>query len=453
MDATTNRLVDYAMGTEYSQLPEATVHEVKRRLIDTFACAVGAYDDPLCKMARLIANRYSGATAEATVWGSNWRTTADAAAFANGVMLRMLDMSDMYRVKSGGHPSDTIAAIWAAAEMAHSDGPTVINAITLAYDIYCGFCDAVDVNVKGWDQPVYSVIASALGAGKVLGLSKEQMGNALSLALAPNMAMVQSRRGELSAWKGCAGANASRNALFAVILSQQGFTGPTAVFEGKGGLWDIVGEFSWNISAEEFTPHRVSSTHLKSFPVCYHAQSAAQAAIESRRGLRAEDIIDVNIETYRHAFLMLGNDPTRWAPSTRETADHSMPYVVAVALLDGEVTAQSFAEQRLTDPEVVRLMRTVSIAENSDFTAQYPQTSFCKMSVRTSNGKEIVTEVKYPKGHVHNAMDDKEVEEKFRVLFRDFGNKEQCERALEQLWRFDRSIDIGDVSRLFAVNV
>ena len=449
MDATTARLVDFASRSEFARLSADTVHECKRRLIDTFACAVGAYDEPLCQMARAVAKRQqpSPDTPAARVWGCDWQTTPDAAAFANGVMLRFLDISDMYRVKSGGHPSDVMAGILAVGEATRADGASVLNAITLAYDVYCSFCETIDINSRGWDQPVYGILASVLGAGKLLRLSREQMGNAIALALAPNMALNQTRHGDLSGWKGCAGANASRNAVFAAFLARDGFTGPTAVFEGKGGLWDIVGRFDWDM---DVAPHRVTRTDIKSFPVCYHAQAAIWAALDVRKRLRVEDIVGVQVETYRFAADFLAGDPRRWAPATRETADHSMPYVVAIALLDGEVTALSFADVRLTDPIVLNLMRKVSVKESPDLSDRYPESSSCRLRACTSDGKEAVAEVRYPKGHINNPMDDAELTAKFRSMFRAYGNEAQCQFVLDGLWNFERASDIGEVIAFFA---
>src|SRR3972149_5955264 len=169
------------------------------------------------------------------------RLPPEMAAFANGVMLRVLDLSDMDRVKSGGHPSDIIAAALAAAELGDRDGRSLITAIAVGYEVYCSCCEAIDLNSKGWDQPVYGIVAAVLAAGKLLDLDRIQMAHALALALVPNMALYQTRQGELSGWKGCAAANASRNALFAVLLAQAGFTGPDGPFEGKSGLWNAVG--------------------------------------------------------------------------------------------------------------------------------------------------------------------------------------------------------------------
>ena len=452
MDATTRRLIDYAMRTEFSNLPNEVVHECKRRLIDTLACVVGAYDAPLSQTTRAIAKRYTG-TPSATVLGCSWQTTVEMAAFANGVMLRYLDMSDMYRGKNSGHPSDLIAPVLAVADALGAGGAAAINAITLAYDVYCSFCETIAIKSKGWDQPVYGVVASALGVAKLLGLNQEQMAQAVALALAPNMALAQTRRGELSNWKGCAGANASRNGIFAALLAQEGYTGPSAVFEGKGGLWDIVGPFEWQPAAGGDIPHRITKTNLKSFPVCYHGQSAVWAALDARKRLQVSEISEINVETYRRAIEEMANDPTRWAPTTHESADHSLPYAVAVALLEGEVTAASFSDEKLKDPIVADLMRKTKVNEDPGLSAQYPAWAPSRLTIRLATGEVVKVEVKSPKGDSTNPMDDKEVEAKFRSMYRGYGDEKQSRRILQSLWNFDRVQNVRDVLGLFVSRV
>jgi len=440
----TAHLVDYAMATDFSRLSETTVHECKRRIIDTFACAVGAYDEPISRMARAVAQRSMG-NPSATVWGTSTPTTPEAAAFANGVMLRLDDISDNYRVKSGGHPSDTIAAMMAAGEAVNADGASVINAITIAYDVYCSFCESFDLNSKGWDQPVYGVLACVLGAGKLLKLTREQMGNAVALALTPNMALFQTRTGDLSSWKGCAGGNASRNALFAAFLARDGFTGPDAAFEGRHGFFSIVGRFDWKVIADAAHPHRVTQTHFKCFPVCGHGQSATQAAVEIHPRVKSADIQEVLVEVYRMGVEMMANEPSRWAPTTRETADHSLPYVVAVGLIDGQVTPQSFAADRLVDPAVVALMQKVKVVESPELTARFPEAWSTRLRVRLASGGEVTTEVRYPKGHVKDPLSDADIEKKFRSMFRSYGDERQCQAVLDALWKFDHAASVGEV--------
>jgi 2-methylcitrate dehydratase len=451
MDATTERLVDFAMQAEFSALPAQCVHECKRRLIDAVGCAMGAYAEPLSRSARAIAQHYA-TTPGVRVWGSTVQTAPEAAAFANGVMLRYLDLSDTYVGKCRGHPSDTISGVLAVAESVGADGPSVINAVVLAYDIYCGFIDAIDFNSKGWDQPVYGVLAGVLAAGKLLRLSRQQMVNAVALALAPNMALGQTRQGDLTSWKGCAGSNAARNSIFAAMLAQEGFTGPTAVFEGKAGLWDIVGRFEVPLPSGS-DPHRLTLTHLKSLPVCYHGQSAVLGALELRPRVCAQEISEIRIDSYHTAVAMMGADPSRWAPTTRETADHSLPYCVAIALLDGEVTAGSFADARLQDPAVVSLMCKVKVSESPVLCAQYPEAVPSRVSIEMSSGDVLMTEVRYPTGHARNPMNDAEVEKKFRGLFLTCGNASQCDEILKALWALDEVDDFaGEVLRLLAMN-
>jgi 2-methylcitrate dehydratase len=443
-DPTAERLIAFAQRSSYDALPQNIVHETKRRVIDTFASALGAYDEPVCAMARRVASRYRSDSV-ARVWGSGITVAPEYAAFANGVMARALDVSDTYLGRSRGHPSDMMSGLVAAGEIAGADGKALIAAIVLAYDVYCSFCRSVDINAKGWDQPVYGVLGCSLGAARLLSLTPQQTGQALSLALTPNMALAQTRRGSLSSWKGCAGANASRNALFAALLAKEGFTGPSEVFEGEGGLWAAIGRFDWALPE---TP-MIAETHTKPLPVCYHGQSAVLAALQLRD--RVEDpgaIEEVLVEGYATAKMMMASDATRWAPATRETADHSLPYCVAVALLDGEVTRASFADERLRDPRIAGLMQRVKVAEDPQLTAQYPEGAPGRVTLRTRSGQMHVAEIRYPRGHEKNPMTDGEIERKFRDLSAGRLGGEGCERALEQLWQLERA---GDVRRLAAL--
>ncbi len=451
MDATTLRLVDFVIQTDYNKLPPTAIRECKRRLIDSVGCAIGAYDEPLCKMARKVARRYQG-TPASRVWGCNWKTTAEAATFANGIMLRFLDHTDAYPVKSRGHPSDVIAAILSVGDALNSDGACVINAVTLAYEVFCSFCETIDINSQGWDQPVYAGLATVLGVGKLLNLTRDQMANAVSLTVAPNMALYQARLGELSSWKGGAAPNACRNGVFAALLARDGFTGPAEVFEGKGGLWNVVGRFDWRIVTGPDSPHRVTKTHMKSFPVCYHGQSTVWAAFELRKQLRVEEITEIHIETYRQAIRIMADDPSRWAPATRETADHSLPYVLAVALLDGEFTTEAFSDQRLVDRVVGELMAKVKVTEDKALSALHPEAAPCRVHVKTADGKSFVQEVMYPRGHARNPMTDAEIEAKFRDMFRSYGTTEQCEAVLNSLWNLEQASNVSEVLDLLATN-
>jgi 2-methylcitrate dehydratase len=438
-DATTERLVQFAERARYEALALEVVQACKLRIVDTFASALGAYDSPLCEMARNVARRTRGDDV-AHVWGSTIETTPEAAAFANGVMTRLLDISDTYLGKSRGHPSDMNSGLFAAAEIAGAGGKALINAMVLAYDVYCSLCDALDFNERGWDQPVYGIVGCVVGTAKLLGLTRGQLGNAVSLALAPNMALAQSRRGHLSSWKGCAGANASRNAIFAAMLAKDGFTGPTAVFEGDGGLWQAIGgRFDWALPEGR---HLITETHIKGLPVCYHGQSPVWAALEMRAAVDVAKIEDIQVDTYKTGVVMMGGDPSRWAPTTRETADHSLPYCVSIALLDGKVVDASFAEARLHDATVAKLMQKVKVREDARLNGLYPEGSPGRVTIRMQTGETHTREIVYPKGHAKSPMTEAEVEAKFRDMAGLRLSAQQCDTLLASVRRIDESSDI-----------
>jgi 2-methylcitrate dehydratase len=449
MDATTQRLVDYALQADYAKLPPATVHECKRRLIDTFACVATTYFHPVSRMARAFARRYSGNPA-ASLWGSGEETTLEGAAFANAVAIRYQELNDVYMVKSRGHPSDVIAGILAVAEATGADGKAVINTITLAYDVFCTFCETVDINVRGLDQSVYVGLASVIAAGKLLGLTRDQLGHAVSLALPMSIGLHHSRRGALSNWKGCSSANASANGIQAALLARDGFTGPPAIFEGDRGLWHVAGKFDWQITVNAQFPHRVARTHMKNhLPIAYHGQSAVDATLAIRDRVRTDDVTAIRVETYRQALEMMASDPSHWAPKNRETADHSMPYVVSVALTDGTITEASFTADRLQDPRIAALMAKVTVHEDPALTAQQPEPNTCRLKVSLRSGSVIESEAKHPKGHIENPLTDADLELKFRELFRGYGSDDQCAQALRLLSEFESAPDVGALLKAF----
>jgi 2-methylcitrate dehydratase len=447
MDAMTERLVDYALACRFEALPQDAVHACKRHLIDTLGCALGAYDEPFCARTRAFAARYRGEPG-ASVWGTAQPVSAEMAAYANGVMLRYLDLNDMYRVRAGGHPSDTMAALLAVGESVRAPGAEVVNAILLAYEIYCGFCEALDANSLGWDQPLYGVMAAALGAGRLLGLDRKAMGDALALALVPNMPLLQTRRGELSGWKGCAAANACRNGIFAALLARDGFDGPTAAFEGRFGLCDAVGRFDWPRFGGEGAAHRLPRCHMKRYPLCYHGQGAVQLASALRVEAAGREPAEIHVEVYRTAVEEMANDATRWAPRSRETADHSLPYVTALGLLDGDVTPASFGPERLRDERLARLMAVTRVTEDPALTAKYPACAPARVSLRFADGGRLTRACDLPAGHARSPLSDAEVEAKFRGLFSGYGSPRQCDRVLAALWAFEQVADTGEVIAL-----
>ncbi len=446
MDATLKQIVDFSYQLSYDQLPRVAIRECKRRVIDTFACALGGFNAEPSKMARAIVRRVSSEN-PARILGTLEHSSPELAAFANGVMIRYLDFNDATG-SGGGHPSDMFAALLAAAESAKTDGKTFITAAVAAYELYLGFFAAIQVRDRGWDHVLYTVLGAAAGVAKIMKLDRQTTANALSLALTPNMALEVARRGELSMWKGCAGANASRNAIFAAQLAAEGITAPDSVFEGENGVWTVAGKFQWPPFAGESGPFRVADTHIKLHPCVYPGQSPVEATLAIRSQIDPGDIEAIVVRTYRSAWYEAGSEPAKWTPTTRETADHSMPFLVCAALLDGKIDAATFTAERISDPRLRSLMQKVQVIHDKDLDKLQPSSNPCRLEITLKNGGKKHSSVDHAKGHVKNPASDKDIENKLANLNNGLLPPSQIARLLDVCWRLE---ELDDVRELVSV--
>jgi len=270
MNPTIARIAAYARSLEFKHLDDLAIHEAKRRLIDTLGCALGGYDAKPCRIARKIAQRAS-CNPGSRLLGSQHRTLPELAAFANGVMARYLDGNDTFP-GGGGHPSDTIASALAIADTTGASGQSLLTAIVLSYETYHALFTAPLMRERGLDHVFYTAVASAAGAGKLLGLDEAKLANALSLAVTPNLPLHTTRRGELSMWKGCAAGNAARNGVFAALLAADGMTGPENAIEGSDGLRQLMGSFELGPMSQPGDPYKVTQSNIKFFLSEYHSQ-------------------------------------------------------------------------------------------------------------------------------------------------------------------------------------
>ncbi len=447
-----NRLANYAANLTYDQLDPQTVHEVRRRLIDAFACALGAYDAPAVRAARLVAGRCRSEPG-AGFLGSAGLTTPDLAAFVNGVLFRYLDFNDTYLSLEPAHPSDNFAAVLAAAQAAGRNGREIITAAVLAYEIQCRLCDAASIRARGWDHVTYGAFSTAAAAAKLLGLPASQIEQALNLAGTPNVALRQTRAGELSEWKGCAFANAARNGVFAALLAAAGLTGPAPIFEGELGFCKQVSgplklpALGGEPGAERFM---INATSIKFWPAEYHSQSAIHAALELRPQIAdLARIRSLDIYSFDAAVDIIGKDPEKWRPRTRETADHSLPWCTAVALCDGDVTLASFSESRLRDEAVLALVAKIRVLRDAGLTARYPRGIPNRLVVTLDDGRQIEAFNEFPRGHDQNPMTDAEVEAKFHRMAQDRLAPAAERELLDRGWRLEHLENVADLLKLF----
>ena len=450
MDKTTETIAGFVESLTADQLPDETLQAAKARIVDAVGCAIGGLNSPPAVIARNLARATVGSNPSATAFGLDQPTSIELAVFANTVMVRYLDFNDMYFTPrgGGGHPSDLLATVLAVGEAVGSSGREVLLAATLAYEVNGALSSAVWLRERGWDQGLNIVAASALAAGKLLGLSETQLGNALSLAVTPNVPVRQTRVGELSMWKGCATAGAARNGVFAALLAQQGMTGPPEAYEGAAGIWALVtGPFQLELPARTdgfVIEHIATKTH----PAEYNAQGPLDLITSLRPQVSLDNIDRIDVDTYFLAYDEIGSQIEKWDPQTRETADHSIPYLLAVALVDGKVGQGSFSQTRILDPDLRPLMNRIHVHHNEEYTARFPGELNCAVSIRLQSGETIEAHQAYPLGHPQNPVSEADLTEKFGKLARQYVKPHEakfCDEVLAELWSLETLEDVAPV--------
>jgi len=444
VDKTLKKITDFTCELGFEHLPPEAIHECKRRIVDSLACGLGGFNAEPSKIARALARRVRGEP-PARVLGTLEPSTPELAAFANGVMIRYLDFNDATGT-GGGHPSDALAALLAATDVRRTDGRTLIAANVIVYELYLGFFAGNRIRNRGWDHVVYTVLAGAAGVAKIMGLNHAQTAHALSLALTPNMALEVVRRGQLTMWKGSAAGNAARNSVFAAQLAAEGMTGPEEVFEGEQGVWNAAGEFEWPVLSTACGTHfRVADTQIKIYPCEYHGQSPIETALGIRHQVRPDEVEAIVIRTYWFAWSEIGSEPAKWSPTTRETADHSIPFLVCAALLDGKVDPASFTPERIADPRLRALIGKVTVIHDKELDRMQPHANPCRMEITHRDGTKVVGSIDHPKGHVKNPASDLDLEHKMDTLNNGLLSTRQLTRLLDLCWKLDQLADVREL--------
>jgi 2-methylcitrate dehydratase len=438
------RLAAYASALRYEDLNAATRERVKSLVIDTIGCGMGAWDEGPVRACREIALSVGG---PATILGTARRTTIDLAAFANGAAIRYLDFNDTYVGRFAAHPSDNIPACLAVAEAERASVQELIVAIVIAYEVNCRLVDAFDISARGWDPPVFGLPAVALAAGRLMKLGPEQMTQAVNLAINDHIPLALTRVGVLSDWKGLAAAEAGRNAVFAAMLARAGLTGPAPIFEGTSGLFQQV-TGPGNVEVEAFggreTQFRLHKCSLKPYPAVIYTQTAIVAAIEVAKEAGSLDrIAAIEIATTRRGYQRTGSEPEKWLPKTRETADHSLPYITVRAMFDGDITNESFAPEKFRDPAVLAFMQKIKVAEDPALTARGGTAVPTRVTAILADGQRVSREVDHAPGFAERPMTRAEVERKFRGNVGHRWSEDQTATVLGALWALERTADIS----------
>ena len=427
--------------------PEA-VEQLKIRVLDTVGVAIGALDaEPIIAIRELLEDL--GGTEQATLIGGG-KTTPERAAFFNSALSRYLDFMDAYLAKGEtNHPSDNFGAVLAAAESVGASGKQLLTAFAVAYQVHTRLSDVAPVRAKGFDHTTQGAFAAGASAAKALGLPSEQIANALAIAGTANVALRVTRTGNLSHWKGLAYPHVSKEGTWAALLASRGITGPEEVFEGNKGFKDSVsGPFEIDWSKEDL--ESVKRTIIKKHNAEIHSQSALDAALDIRaqEGFKAEDIDKIRLTTFDVAYSIIGGgeEGDKQLIRTKEEADHSLPWMLAVVLLDGQLNPEQYEPSRIVADDVQALMKKVEITPSDEFSDRFPDHMPAELEVTLNDGSVFTASQDSYLGFHDNPLDWENARKKFDALVTPFTGEE----LREEIATIIHELDTRQVSDLTA---
>ena len=369
-----NELALFTSKTAYEDLSENARQQLKLRVLDSLACAIGAIDAGPVRLVRQQVEDFGGKPYCTLIGGG--RTSPDRAAFYNSALVRYLDFNDSYLAKyETCHPSDNLGAVLAASEYAGKTGKNFLTALGVAYHVQCRLSDAAPVRDKGFDHTTQGAYAVAAGVARALGLDVDKTASAIAISGTAFNALRVTRTGALSNWKALAYPNTAFGATHSAFLAMRGITGPAEVFEGnKGFMETISGQFRIDWSKENL--ERVTSTIIKKYNAEIHSQSAVEGILEMQEqyGFRAGDILSLELDTFNVAFNIIGGgeEGDKTIVSTKEEADHSLPYILAAAILDGTVMPEQYRPDRIAGEDIQNLLKRIFVRPRPDLSDRFP---------------------------------------------------------------------------------
>ncbi|GCE28838.1 2-methylcitrate dehydratase [Dictyobacter alpinus] len=412
------QLAEFVARVRYEDLSEDARQQLKIRILDALGCAIGALDAPPIKMLRAQLDDFGGKPLSSLIGGG--KTAPDRAALYNSALVRYLDYNDSFIAKQETcHPSDNLGAVLAASEYAQQDGKGLMTALALAYQVQCRLSEVAPVRAKGFDHTTQGAYALAAGVAKALKLDQPGIANAVAISATANNALRVTRTGNLSNWKGLAYPNTAFAATHATFLAMRGITGPMEVFEGNKGFMDAIsGPFILDWSQEDL--EAVRSTSVKKYNAEFHSQSALEGLLELRAAhqIQAEQIERVQIDIFDVAYHIIGGgeEGDKRQIRTKEEADHSLPYIAAVALLDGDVSPAQYLPERIGQHDVQDLLRRVSIRPDAALSQRFPAEMPCHIQVTLKDGQQLSIEKQDYAGFQRRPMSWQQALAKFERL-------------------------------------
>ncbi len=439
MDKSYSRQIsEFAVKLDYNDLPPAVVHEVKRYVYDSVGCAFGGYHT---KDVRILRDIYTnmGGKEDATVIGFGDKMPAVNATLVNSLMIRALDFNDIYWKEDPSHPSDIIPAALSVAEMVDASMKEVIVGIVLAYEFEMRLCEfgKPGVRERKWHHATLTQFVSPIVAGRLLGLTVDKMVNAIGISGCHSHTIGCPTAGKLTMMKNTVDPMATQAGVFAALMAEKGYSGTEAVFEGKEGLMDVFGP-SWDtekLLGNLGQKYKILDCSMKAFPTeaLTHTHITCTLKVIKENNIMPDDIDEVIVTTIARACDILF-DPHKYRPESRETADHSLPYCIAAAIVDRQITTQTFSDEKLKDPRIWNVIDKIKGEASVEFENMFPAKQPSRVKVRTKDGKEFSAYLEYPKGDPREPMTEDDLKAKFNALSAELLNAERQEKIRKMIF-------------------
>ena len=409
--------------------------QLEIRVLDSLGCAIGALTSQPLKSVRKLESEFGGSPLCTLIGGG--KTAPDRATFINGALVRYLDFNDSFLSKGETcHPSDNLASVLAASEYAESSGKEFLVALAVAYQVQCRLSEVAPVRDMGFDHVTQGAYAVAAGVSKALGLDAVKTASALAMSGASLNALRVTRTGKLSNWKGLAYPFMASCASHEAFLAREGITGPLEVFEGNKGFMDSVAghfEIDWNKENLEI----VNRTILKKYNAEIHSQSAIECmlSLRNREGIRAHDVDSISVRIFDVAYKIIGGgeEGEKKLVQTKEEADHSLPFILSAALIDGKVTPEQYTPRRIMGSDVQALLKKIQVHPSKEFSNKFPDALPCEITIHLRNGKSVTKTVDDYEGFLTRPMNVAGAVEKFTPLVSGFIDEERKKKIIDEV--------------------
>lgn len=458
MGSISRKMAEFAKQIKVGDLPDDVIKEAKRFLIDSIGCAFAALNsEDMEAMFRVI--EALGGTPEATIIGYGHRTNAPNASLMNNLLIRALDYNDIYWEQDPSHPSDLIGTAISCAEARKKTGVDLILAIVIAYELMMRWCHAANPGIRevGWHHASLTQFVSPLVAGRLYDLDLDQLIAAVGISGSSHFTLGGVVAGHLTNMKNTADPMAAQAGVYAALMAREGYTGPVEVIEGKEGLIEVLSNVTWD--TEEMTrglgsEFLITNCSYKAFPTeaLTHQPISATLHICQRNQISHEDIAEILVETTTRGADIL-SDPSKYEPQTKETADHSLPYVIAVAAVEGQVLPKSFDEDAIRDPRIWELLPKIKVVADPEIDGLFPKLKRARVTISTKDGLVDTHQTDYAKGAPEDPLSDDELEAKFKANLEGHVTPERMDQILRATWDLENEVSVANYVSLLRADI